>query len=243
VTALVVGASSGLGRALALELARAGHPLLLVASDRRDLAAEAADLSLRFSVPVAIAAIDLASCADPAAQLRPLLDSLPPLNALLLPVGMSRSDDDASLATPAIGPLLAINLHAPLSLIHGLLPQLLESRGVVVGFGSIAAARGRSRNRVYAAAKRGLESCFESLRHGHRPQELRVQFYRLGFLRSNLTFGMRLPLPMAEPADLARSVVARLRRGSFCVHQPRWWGLVRFILRCLPWPVFRRLRD
>jgi short-subunit dehydrogenase len=243
VTALVVGASSGLGRALALELARAGYPLLLVASDRRDLAAEAADLALRYCVPVKIAALDLASCADPAVLLAPALDTLPPLSALLLPVGMSRSDDDASLPATAIGPLLAINLHAPLSLIQGLLPRLLESRGVVVGFGSIAAARGRSRNRVYAAAKRGLESFFESLRHAHRPQELRVQFYRLGFLRSNLTFGLRLPLPVADPGEVARTVVGNLQRGSFRIHLPRWWGLVSLIVRALPWPLFRRLHD
>ena len=66
--------------------------------------------------------------------------------------------------------------------------------GVIVGFGSIAGARGRSRNIVYAAAKRGLQTYFESLRHGHLPSALRVQFHRLGFLRSNLTFGMKLPL-------------------------------------------------
>jgi short-subunit dehydrogenase len=243
VTAVVVGASSGLGRALALELARAGQPLLLVASDRRDLVAAASDLSLRFGVRVETAAIDLATCSDPGAILSPVLDNLPPVTALLLPVGMSRSDDDGSLAASAIGPLLAINLHAPVSIVHSLLPLLLASRGVVVGFGSIAAARGRSRNRVYAAAKRGLESYFESLRHSHRADALRVQFYRLGFLRSNLTFGLRLPLPVAEPADVARTVVRNLRHASFSVYQPRWWGLVGLIVRTLPWPLFRRMRD
>ena len=242
-TAVVIGASSGLGRALALELARAGNALLLVASDPRDLAAEAADLTLRFGVQVEVVAIDLATCGDPAAMLKPVLERLPAPTALLLPVGMSRSDDDGSLAASAIGSLLAINLHAPLGIMQGLLPALLESRGVVVGFGSIAAARGRNRNRVYAAAKRGLESCFESLRHAHPPQTLRVQFYRLGFMRSNLTFGQRLPLPAADPARIARRVVGNLARGSFTVHQPRWWGLIRLIVRALPWPVFRRMRD
>ena len=50
-TAVVVGASSGLGRALATELARRGHAVLLVASDRRDVDALAADLQLRHGVP------------------------------------------------------------------------------------------------------------------------------------------------------------------------------------------------
>lgn len=242
-TAVVVGASSGLGRALAGELARAGHPLVLLASDARDLAAMAADLRLRHDVQVAIAAIDLANAPDPGARVREALAEMPPASMLLLPVGMSRSDDDSTLGAAAIGQLLAINLHAPLAIVHALLPALLASRGVIVGFGSIAAARGRGRNVVYAAAKRGLETFFESLRHRHPPGALRVQFYRLGFLRSNLTHGMKLPLPAAEPETVARKVVRNLPRASFDRYEPRWWGLVGSMVRHLPWFAFRRMKD
>jgi short-subunit dehydrogenase len=139
--------------------------------------------------------------------------------------------------------LLAINLHAPIAIAHALLPTLLEAHGTIVGFGSIAGARGRSRNIVYAAAKRGLETFFESLRHRHRPVSLRVQFYRLGFLRSNLTFGMKLPLPVAEPDSVARTVVSTLQSGSFDRYEPRWWGGVAMLVRSLPWFAFRRMKD
>lgn len=242
-TAIVVGASSGLGRALATELARRGRPLLLVASDARDLDALARDLGLRFGVATGVLALDLAGAADPGARILAALDGLPPLDAVLLVAGQSRADDDLTLGPAAIGQLIAINLHAPLAIAHALLPRLLESRGVIVGFGSIAAARGRGRNVVYATAKRGLESFFESLRQHHRPRELRVQFHRLGFLRSNLTWGQRLPLPAAEPDAVARRVVDALDRGSFARHEPRHWALVTFVLRCLPWFVFRRMKD
>ncbi|MFZ1390861.1 MAG: SDR family NAD(P)-dependent oxidoreductase [Dokdonella sp.] len=242
-TAVVIGASSGLGRALSVELARTGHAVLLVASDARDLAALAADLQLRHGVQVGTLALDLAVAADPGARVMEALAGLPTISALLLPVGMSRSDDDGSLGPAAIGQLLAINLHAPIAVAHALLPSLLESRAAIVGFGSIAGARGRSRNIVYAAAKRGLETFFESLRHRHLPTALRVQFYRLGFLRSNLTFGMKLPLPVAEPVAVARKVIAGLRKGSFDRYQPRWWGMIALIVRCLPWFAFRRMKD
>lgn len=242
-TAIVVGASSGLGRALSVELARNGHPLLLIASDARDLEALAGDIRLRSKVAVQTLAMDLAATADPGSQVLQALTELPPPSSLLLTIGMSRSDDDGSLPVAAIGQLLAINLHAPLAIAHALLPGLLETRGAIVGFGSIAGARGRSRNIVYAAAKRGLETFFESLRHRHQPSALRVQFYRLGFLRSNLTFGMKLPLPAAEPADVARKVVAKLARGSFDRYEPRWWGLIALVIRCLPWFAFRKMKD
>lgn len=242
-TAIVVGASSGLGRALAVELALAGRPLLLIASDARDLDALADDLALRHGTTVATLAIDLAAEANPGTRVLEALDGLPPPTALLLVAGQSRGDDDFSLGAGAIGQLLAINLHAPLAIAHALLPRLVETRGTIVGFGSIAAARGRRRNVVYAAAKRGLESFFESLRQRYRPRELRVQFHRLGFVRSNLTWGMKLPLPAAEPADVARRVVAALGRGSFARYEPRRWALIAFILRRLPWFLFRRMKD
>jgi len=242
VTSLIVGASSGLGRALAQELAGRGHELLLVSSDARDLDVIAADLRLRHDVTVHVLALDLAHEADPGARLAGALDTMPALDALLLPVGLSRSDDDFGLDAARIGQLLAINLHAPLAIVQALLPRLLASRGVIVLFGSIAAVRGRGRNVVYAAAKRALESLHESLRQRYPPQQLRVQLYRLGFLATNLTHGVALPAPATEPALVARIVAARLTRESARWYLPRRFGLIALLVRWMPWPLYRRMR-
>jgi len=241
-TTMIVGASSGLGRALATELASRGHELLLVSSDSRDLDAIAADLTLRHGVRIHVLALELAHEIDPGVRLSQALEALPALDALLLPVGLSLNEDDFGLDAGRIGQLLAINLHAPLAIVHALLPRLLTSRGVVVLFGSIAAVRGRGRNVAYAAAKRGLESLQESLRQRYAPQQLRVQLYRLGFLATNLTHGLSLPTAAADPARVARIVAARLTRGSTRWYLPRRFALVALIIRCLPWPLYRRMR-
>jgi len=241
-TAIVVGASSGLGRALATELARAHHALLLIASDRRDLDALGASLNLEHGVAVRALALDLGREADPGARIVTALDGMPPVSALLLPIGYSREDDDLSLDAAGIGQLLAVNLHAPLAIVHALLPTLTEAHGTIVLFGSVAAARGRGRNVVYASAKRALVSLYESLCQRYRPRELRVQMYLLGFVATNLTYGARLPLPSADPEVLARTIVRRLGRGSSIRHLPRWWALVTLIVRWLPWALYRRLK-
>jgi short-subunit dehydrogenase len=242
-TAIVVGASSGLGRALATELAARGYALLLVASDRRDLDALGASLHLAHGIAVRALALDLGREADPGAKIATALTRLPPASALLLPIGQSRDDDDFSLDASRIGELLAVNLHAPLAIVHALLPRLVESRGAVALFGSVAAIRGRGKNVVYASAKRALVSLYESLRQRYRARELRVQLYELGFMATNLTYGMKLPLPAAKPEDVAR-VVARglMRRASFRRSVPRWWAFVALIVRALPWFVYRRMK-
>jgi short-subunit dehydrogenase len=242
-TAIVIGASSGLGRALATELARRGHALLLVASDRRDLDALGASLNLAHGIAVRALALDLGREADPGARVATALDGMPPAAALLLPIGQSRDDDDLTLDAARIGEMLAINLHAPLAIVHALLPRLVEAHGAIVLFGSVAAIRGRARNVVYAGAKRALVSLYESLRQRYRPRELRVQLYELGFMATNLTYGMKLPLPVAKPEGVAQIVARGLRRNaSFRRSVPRWWALVALIVRALPWAIYRRMK-
>jgi short-subunit dehydrogenase len=241
-TAIVVGASSGLGRALAAALARDGYALLLAASDRRDLDALGASLNLEHGIAVRALALDLAREADPGARIVATLEGMPPATALLLPIGYSREDDDLSLDAGAIGQILAVNLHAPLAIVHALLSRLVETKGAIVLFGSVAATRGRGRNVVYAGAKRALVSLYESLRQRYRNHELRVQLYELGFMATNLTYGMKLPLPAIEPDVAARIVVSNLRRGSSKRYLPRWWALVAMLVRWMPWFVYRRMK-
>lgn len=71
---------------------------------------------------------------------------------------------------------------------------------------------------------------------------MHVQLYRLGFLATNLTYGMKLPLAASQPADIARVVVARLGKGSFAHHLPRQYGLIAWLMRRLPWSLYRRWR-
>jgi len=242
VSAVVIGASSGLGRALAEELARGKHDLLLVASDLRDLEALASDLAIRHDVSIKTLALDVGREADPGARIAQALEGLSAPDALLLPIGHSRRDDDLSLDAAATGQLLAINLHAPLTIVQALLPHLLQTRATIVLFGSIAGVRGRGRNVVYASAKRALVSLYESLRQRYRPDELRVQLYQLGFLATNLTHGIALPAAPISPALVAKTVVARLRSGSGLRYLPLKFALIALVVRALPWPMYRRMK-
>jgi len=242
VSAIVIGASSGLGRALAEELARGKHDLLLVASDPRDLEALASDLTIRHEVCVKTLALDLGRATDPGARIADALEGLSAPDALLLPIGYSRRDDDLSLDAVTAGQLLAINLHAPLAIVQTLLPRLLETHATIVLFGSIASVRGRGRNVVYASAKRALVSLYESLRQRYRSDELRVQLYQLGFLSTNLTHGMSLPAAPTAPARVAKTVVARLRSSSGLRYLPLKFAAIALVVRALPWPMYRRMK-
>lgn len=240
--ALVLGASAGLGRALSESLAARGHSLLLVARDPRDLDAQAKYLRLKYGVRVEILPIDAGRPEDCVAGLRAAAETFGEITGLFFPLGASRGDDKGQLPLADGRRLMDVNLLTVMAVVGAFLPGLLAAdRTHIVGFGSIAAVRGRRANIVYAAAKRGLASYFESLRHLTAGSKVRVQFYRLGYLATQQTFGRRLLFPPASPKAIAETVVRSLDKDHGGRYLPRYWAIGARLIGMLPWFVFKRL--
>ncbi|HYL31564.1 MAG TPA: SDR family NAD(P)-dependent oxidoreductase [Stellaceae bacterium] len=239
-SALVFGASAGLGRALARELASRGENLVLVARNPEDLAAEAAHLRTVYGATVEWMALD---ASDPRAteELTELAGAAA-IRDLFFPIGMGIEEDDGSLPPATIAALVSANLTSVMAAVSLFLPRLLAANvGNIIGIGSVAALRGRSRNVAYAAAKRGLESYFESLRHRTAASGVRVQFYRLGYLDTQMSFGRHLPFPKASVQAIACTVMRNLGKDVGCMPLPAFWRPVGWALRALPWRIYRRL--
>lgn len=238
-----MGATAGVGRALCEALAARGDALLLVATDLRDLEAQASHLRLTHGAEVEIVAAD-ASCPDE------LLDKVTTaahrfgdIQGMLFPIGVSKGGDDGALSLDDARALVNANLVTIMAVVGQFLPAMLAAnRGTIVGFGSIAAIRGRGANVVYAAAKRGLASYFESLRHIAAPSQVRVQFYQLGYVETQQTFGRRLLFQPAKPAEVAAVVVRNLDRDVGMLHLPRCWRLIAWLISALPWAIYKRMR-
>jgi short-subunit dehydrogenase len=245
VNAVVVGASAGLGRALAEVLAAAGHDLVVAASDARDVEALASDLRVRRGVRVLAVAVDLGAAG---ADLEPLVravDALGGPDALLLPIGWTAeaARDDGTLDSATAERLVRANFLSVAAIVARLLPRMREREHArIVGFGSVAAARGRRQNLVYASSKRALQTYFEGLRHACAGTPVRVQYWVPGYLDTNLAFGRRTPLGRASPARLAARVVRRLGKGDAVVYHPGVWRVVCAAVAYLPWFLYRRLK-
>jgi short-subunit dehydrogenase len=242
VTWVVVGASAGLGRALAERLAQERRSLLLVARDERDLAPLATDLAATHAARVRILVQDAAEPEVLAGRLYELL-ATEEVEGLLFPLGATDAGDEGGLDPGASEQLVRVNFLSVAAVIGRFLPKLIAQRhGVLVGFGSIAAVRGRSRNVVYSAAKRALESYFESLRHLAEGHGLTVTFYCLGYLDTSQAFGQRLLLPKADPAAVADEVCRALLRRRGRHYLPWFWALAAPAIRFMPWALFKRMR-
>lgn len=239
--AVIAGASAGLGRALAECLAAAGHELMLVARDGRDLDAVAKDIAIRFGTPVAWVAADLAQ-SDPLALRREVVHRLGSIDALFLIAGLGDSSDCGPMSDAVLRRLIDVNYAGPVALVNAFLPDLMRTASAhLVGIGSVAVIRGRSRNMVYGSAKRGLEFYFEALRHRLAGTGCRIQFYRVGFMDTTMLGNQTGPM-VVKPETVARLIVARLGGSSGSAYLPHWWGLVALGLRLLPWSLFKRFK-
>ena len=241
-TSVVVGASAGLGRALAEALAAAGHDLVVVSSDVRDLEALASDLRIRYGVRVVVVPLDLGAELSGLGRLREAASELGGPDALLLPIGWTAAVDDATLGTDVAERLVRTNFLSVTAVVAALLPELRKKpRASVVGFGSVAATRGRGTNLFYAASKRALQTWFEGLRHACAGTPVAVCFYVLGYLDTNLAFGRHTMFPRADPSRLAARVVHDMGRGGILYYPPAW-RLACAVLPLVPFFVFKRLK-
>lgn len=242
-TYVVVGASAGLGRTLATQLAAAGHDLVIVSSDARDIAATAADLSIRYERRVAPVAADVTNVNAYLVSLRAAIEAVGAVDGFLFPLGAVLEDDDGRLGPSEAEWLMRVNFTSVAATVAAFLPALIgRPAAVLIGFGSIAAARGRGRNVVYAAAKRALAGFFESLRHAYAGSGVTVQFYVVGYLDTNLAFGQRTLFSRGDPAALSGRVIRNLGRDIGVVYHPRVWRWLCLGLGVLPWPMFKRLK-
>lgn len=239
-TALVFGASAGLGRALARELAARRENLVLVARDVRDLDAEAAHLKTTYGVSIECVALD-ARAPESVHKLETVRD-FSSIRQLFFPIGMAAEGDDGLLPPETVGALVNANLSSVIATIALFLPGLLAANsGNIVGIGSVAAIRGRGNNVVYAAAKRGLESYFESVRHRTASSSVRTQFYRLGYIDTQMSYGRHMLFPKASPRRIADIIMRNLGKDIGCMTLPSFWVVAAYAVKALPWIIYRRL--
>lgn len=239
-TYVIVGSSSGLGRALAERFARAGNELVLISRDARDTQVLASDLQLRYAVKVSHLVFDLDAEILDCSPIDECLEGHAPLQGLLLPAGINAEADSIGQSAACLHMLNRVNYLSPCQLVNHYLSRIEEAGGAIIGFGSVATARGRSRNAAYAAAKRGLESYFESLLHYSVGRGFTCAFYVLGYLDTNLAFDQNLLFGAASPEKVADSVYRRLGQSGKRFLPWPWYFLYR-VVQYLPWAIFKRL--
>jgi short-subunit dehydrogenase len=219
--ALVTGASSGIGRALAVELARHGADLVLLARRESRLAEVAQQITQLGRRAVCIAG----DVTDPAVRQRALAaarDQLGGLDILVNNAGVAAHGRFADANPGRVRPIMEVNFFAPVEFIREALPLLREgAQPIIVNIGSILGRRGSPHKSEYSASKFAIHGFSEAVRPELARLGIDVLVVAVGptqteHFESLLEGSPKLPWgnPPRRPAgDVARSIVRGIELG------------------------------
>ena len=240
-TALVVGASSGIGAELVRQLAREGTRVAAVARRGEELAALAKELS---AAPGAVLtrSQDVTDAAGVPGAFEDLVRELGGLDLFIYAAGLMPAVEPEEYDTEKDLAMIDVNLGGCIA--WGNLAARLfhtQRRGTFVGIGSIAGDRGRKGAPVYGAAKAGMEHYLESLRNRLAERNVRVLTIKPGMVETPMTEHLdKLVMPIK--ADRAAREILGAAKGRFwnTRYVPLRWLAVSLVIRSIPSFLFRR---
>ncbi len=200
-SAIVTGASSGIGRAIALDLVSAG--LDVTASARRDPAVDGATT----------VCADMADPQAPAALVAAHIDRCGGLNLLVANAGVLIEQPFGEATLEAWDLQHAVNARAPFLLAQAALPALRAAHGLVVVVASLAGIDGMPTAPAYAASKHAAVGVAQAI----RDEGVRATALCPGFVDTPM---ISVDIPgdeLIQPADMARAVRFLLELSPACV--------------------------
>jgi decaprenylphospho-beta-D-erythro-pentofuranosid-2-ulose 2-reductase len=239
--AIVVGASSGIGEAVARRLAHAGCRVALVARRALELR-QVADEIERSGGRASVHPHDVRAPEYVPGLFTEVCGALGGLDLIVYAAGiMPRiGREEYSFTTDA--EIVRVNLLGAVAWLNQAVARFTAAgAGTIVGISSVAGDRGRRGNPVYHATKAGLDAYLESLRNRATRQGVSVVTVKPGPVDTPMSRGLpRLPLLIS--ADEAAARILRVaRRGSGVAYIPAAWRPIMFVLRNLPGWLFQRL--
>jgi len=200
---MITGASSGIGKALALEIASRGAHLALLArreSLLNELVNEAGTRNVK-AIAVAADVRDAQAVRAAADQFR---TKLGPIDILIANAGVGTADHALKLAPEHAAEVMGTNVLGSVNSVAAVAPEMVaRGQGRLVAISSLAAYRGLPKSAAYCASKAAMTAYFESVRIDLRNTGVGVTIIYPGFIRTGITQGRIAKMPYLmdlEPA-------------------------------------------
>ncbi len=213
--ALVTGAGKGIGRAVAVALAREGVHVGLLARTESQLQEVAQELQA-LGVRTAVAPADVADRAAVEAAVAYIRQALGPVDILVNNAGIGTFAKFLDMAPEAWEEIVRVNLFGVYYVTRAVLPGMIERQtGDIVNVASTAGQRGAAGTSAYSASKFALLGLTESLMQEVRKQNIRVSALTPSTVATELAIGNHLtdgnPDKVMQAEDLAELIIAQLK--------------------------------
>ena len=238
----ITGASSGIGKALALELARQGST---VAASARTASGLRALCDEALGLPGRIMAFPVNVVDDHAmrATCERIESELGPIDLAVLNAGTYLRNDKGAVSADLFRVQMEVNV---MGVVNGLEPLLeafaRRASGHIAVVASLSGYRGLPRASAYGATKAALINLCEALKIELYGTGVAISLINPGFVETPLTDKNDFPMPFLMPVDKAvDAIMTGLRKRRFEIAFPKRLAIILKIARCLPYALYFRL--
>lgn len=241
---IIVGASSGMGAALARRLAQEGYILALLAPKKESLEALCGEINSAagelcvFSYPH-----DATNYHEVPALLRGIVARLGGLDLLVYMAGVNYPPGLENYNFETDRKMIEINLLGAMAWIS-LAAEMFQSAkaGQIVGISSVAGDRGRAGNPGYNASKAGLTCYLEALRNRLARRGVNVLTVKPGFVKTEMLKAAQGATPFAiTPEQAVEDIYKAIRARKQVVYTAPIWRWIMLVIQHIPSVVFRRM--
>ena len=240
-TALVLGATSDIGLAIARKLASQGYDIQLAGRDLNMLRPIATDTSIRFNIKTSIFPFDAADTGSHAGFFRELAP-LPDITIYV--IGYMSDSAEALRSWSETEKMLTANYNGAVSILNIVATRYAEGKkGIIVGISSVAGDRGRGSNFIYGSAKAAFTTYLSGLRNYLFPFGVHVLTVKPGFVYTKMTDGLILPPVLtATPSQVASAVWKALDKRRNSIYIKGIWRWIMLTIRNIPEFQFKKLK-
>ena len=213
--ALITGAGKGIGKAMAIALAKEGVNVGLVARTAADLEQVAAEIE-KLGVKTSIATADVANMEQVNVAIASVKEELGSVDILINNAGISTFGGFLELDPARWEEIIRVNLLGPYFVTRAVLQDMIDKKaGDIINISSTAGLRGAAVTSAYSASKFGLIGLSESLMQEVRKHNIRVSTLTPSTVATDLAIDLKLtdgnPEKVMQPEDFAEFMIAQLK--------------------------------
>lgn len=226
---IIIGSTSGIGKALAKELAQSGHELGL--TGRRTPLLEVLQKAL--STTVHIQTMDVAETEQARQQFQDLVDAMGGVDCVIINAGIG----EITTKWTKEKAIIDVNARGFVAIANAAFYHFLqEGKGHIVGISSIAAIRGSGQFPVYAATKAFISSYMEGLQYRafQKKKDITITDIRPGFVTTPMTEQNDFMFWVSSAEKAARQIHQAIKRKKKVAYITKRWWLIAFALDLLP---------
>ncbi|MCC6286435.1 MAG: SDR family oxidoreductase [Chitinophagaceae bacterium] len=237
--ALILGATSDIGKAIARKFAENKYQVLLACRNTAALSTFVSDMNIRYGIPCHSYSFD----ATDFSSHEKFYNDLPLKPDVVICVFGYMNDNEATIASQ-VETLKTINTNytGAVTILNIIAADFAgRKQGVIAGISSVAGERGRQSNYIYGSAKAGFTAYLSGLRNKLYKSNVHVLTILPGFVFTKMTEHLNLQkLLTATPENVADSVYNAVKKRKNIVYIKWFWKWIMFIIKSIPESIFKK---